>query len=247
MTRLYSTTFDGSQKTDRHLTPPMTPLVDIHTHNPALYDNVISLLSVRAGVDASTIRHYPFSVGVHPWDAATVQNPTDLLNDFLKLHPAAIGEIGLDSLHDNSNLNVQLSLLQDQLAFAQLHNLPVIIHSVRTLQQILALLDKFPTLTAIFHSFIGNRIQAQSIIRRGHFISAGLTSLASPKTLDALSCVPLDRLFLETDDCGCQILHIYNYAASALNIPLSTLTQQLYSNFLLIFKQHGNSNLGSTH
>ena len=219
----------------------MTPFVDIHTHVNFRSNNTIALLSVRAGVDNS-VPHHPFSVGIHPWDAGLVnEDPELLLQSFLPLHPAAIGEIGLDSLHSTSTIDQQSSLFRKQLYFAHSNNLPVIIHSVRTLQQILRIMDDFPSVKAVFHSFIGNRIQAQQIIDRGHFISAGLTSLASHKTLDALSYIPANRLFLETDDNLSPIQTVYNIAAEKLALKPVSLIYQIYLNYSQLFNSHGNS------
>ena len=218
----------------------MSSFVDIHTHSHRYNENIISVFSLRVGVDDDFPPHYPFSFGIHPWDAGTIDFNKVEMDRLLKYQPVAVGEIGLDFLHNHNTRNTQISLFRQQLEFAQQHQLPVIIHSVRTLHDVLKILKLYPSLTAIFHGFIGNRMQAANILTLGHSISLGPAALRSPKTLDALTVIPYKYLFLESDNSLSDIRILYASIASKLGVSTEFLCNQLYLNYSNIFNIHGN-------
>ncbi|CNB82682.1 putative metalloenzyme [Yersinia frederiksenii] len=114
----------------------------------------------------------------------------------------AVGEIGLDLYMDEPQLPRQLALLHAQLKLARQHDLPVILHSRRSHDQLAAALRKI-TLprTGVVHGFAGSLAQAQAFIRLGYYIGVGgtITYERAQKTRNVMAALPLSALLLETD------------------------------------------------
>ncbi len=53
--------------------------------------------------------------------------------------------------------------------------------------------------------------------------------------MEAARNIPLERLFLETDDSDITIEQIYTTASAALGIPQEQLKEQIYHNYIRVF------------
>ena len=210
----------------------MPDFVDIHTHAPEV--SGIRIYSRRLGVE-EVIPARPYSEGIHPWDVISVGNTAPLIKLLLTDNIAAVGEIGLDKLHND--YPKQIEVFKAQLDVAERRKLPVIIHCVRALEDVLKILAGFHTGPVIFHSYIGSVQQTQRLYESGYYISAGNISLESSKTLESLRNFPPDRLFLETDDTGLPIETIYEKTSQVLNIPENELVRQIYDNYKTVFPE----------
>lgn len=193
----------------------------------------------------------PFSVGIHPWQVAAFDNLQlddpqleSALNEVQSAPAWAVGEIGLDFapsiVSDHSDLPEQKAeqearqktLFTAQLRIAEERRLPVVLHCVRAFEPVMEILAAHPRLPAvIFHGFIGSHEQAVRAVHKGHLLSFGQRSLSSPKTVEALKSIPLDNIFLETDDSPTPIADIYSRVAALLAVPLPQLTKHLYYNY----------------
>lgn len=193
----------------------MTKLVNIHTHHPTGF-----------AIE-------PVAVGIHPWEASSRS-----VSEIESLIPKAdaIGEIGLDSACD-VDIERQLSLFCEQLELAERYQKPVVIHCVRTFEQVMNCLAKHNLRAVIFHGFIGSPEQAKRAIERGYFLSFGERTFHSLKSLDSLQKTPLDQLFCETDDSPITIEEIYSQIADALNISTESLISITNENYNKIFHQ----------
>ncbi len=89
----------------------------------------------------------------------------------------------------------------------------------------------------IFHGFVGSPQQARRAVNSGYHLSLGERSLTSPKTMEAMRYIPLEAMFLETDDSAVPIGDIYVRASNILAIPVARLKEQLYTNYINIFEQ----------
>lgn len=189
----------------------MSRYVDIHTHHP-------------------TFRHIePQAVGVHPWRAAEQQ-----FNE-LKIEGAiAIGEIGLDYACKVDRV-VQERVLREQLTVAVRRDLPVVLHCVRAFEPMMKILSEYDLRAVIFHGFIGSVQQAERAVSRGYYLSFGVGAFRSPKTLEALRLMPLDRLFVETDESEVGIENVYERVAQTRGVELEELKYKLEENYKKIF------------
>jgi TatD DNase family protein len=152
--------------------------------------------------------------------------------------PIAIGEIGLDyaQAKEKTERERQQIIFALQLDIAANRNLPVIIHSVRALEDTLRIMREHPIPAAIFHGFTGSPEEAARITGAGYYLSFGERSFRSNKTIEALGRTSTGRLFLETDESDVSIAEIYRKAAEILNITIGDLQKQIINNYQKIFK-----------
>lgn len=114
----------------------------------------------------------------------------------------AIGEIGLDYFVTNAVVKQQQTLLIQQLKLAKQYELPVILHSRKSHDQLAALLRRFDVpKKGVIHGFSGSLSQANAFIQLGYFIGIGgvITYERAKKTRAVVAQLPLRSLVLETD------------------------------------------------
>ena len=143
------------------------------------------------------------AVGIHPHEAAEVSE--DWLNELDKISSdkkaVAIGEIGLDYHYDFSPRDIQMKVFEAQMAFAEEKNMPVVIHDREAHGDTLAVIDKFPNVKGVLHSFSGSYEMAEYLVRKGWYISfsGSVTFKTAEKLRHAVTAVPIDRVMCETD------------------------------------------------
>ncbi len=184
-------------------------LIDIHTHHPT--DEVTT----------------PIAVGIHPWDAAmrSVAEIAPLIAE-----AEVIGEVGLDAAC-GIDLGQQMSVFREQLALAEQFNKPVILHCVRSFEQMMKVLTEYHLRAVIFHGFIGSPEQARRAVEQGYFLSFGERTFRSPKTVKALQQTPINQLFVETDESHTPISRIYAQIAELRGISIDQLAIATKDNF----------------
>lgn len=211
----------------------MSSLIDIHTHSRSRRN--IEIVSVRLG-SAPLDAERPVSAGIHPWDADMPSDKAACYMDILKnVSLDAIGETGLD-YSVGADRAKQAALFESQLAIAAKRALPVIIHSVRAQRESMKILDRYPLRGVIFHGFTGSEEQMREIAKRGYFISFGFRTMQSPKTARALRSVPVNRLFLETDDSDRPIEEMYAFAAELRGAAAQSLQTDIFNNYQTLFQ-----------
>lgn len=181
--------------------------VDVHTHHRR--EDILS----------------PTMAGIHPWDATKgVALPNPLSAD-------VIGEIGLDYACDVER-SAQLAIFRKQLLLAEELRKPVVLHVVRAMEDTLKVVAEYNLQAVVFHGFIGSREQAERCLKRGYYLSFGTRSLRSTKTLRALEYVPLDRLFVESDDdAQLDIRTLYDAIARIKGISVDELLHAIRENY----------------
>lgn len=189
------------------------PEVNIHTHRPT-----------GRGIELRT-------AGIHPWDAAGAC-AAELLP--IGAEVQAIGEIGLDAVRGPA-ADEQLRVLREQLALAERLGLPVVLHCVRAFEPLMRELAAYTLPGVIFHGFIGSPRQAQRALDAGCFLSFGLRSFRSPRTVAALRATPEDQLFCETDDGPEPIGAVYARMAALRGAEPEALRRKLWENYERLF------------
>lgn len=154
-------------------------------------------------------RDYPplfAALGLHPLYIAQHQEAElEQLAGFLASRPrklVAVGEIGLDLYMENPQFERQQRLLKAQLKLAKEHDLPVILHSRRSHDQLAAMLRRSEVpRRGVVHGFAGSLSQAQAFIRLGYYIGVGgtISYERAQKTRSVMAQLPLTSLLLETD------------------------------------------------
>lgn len=199
----------------------------------------VACLSVEELLQEITPKEYT-TAGIHPWwiedyskdEIASFKSHVTSLVQNKKLW--AIGETGIDRAYPEF-LDDQLELFQWHFELAENHHLPLIIHSVRAGSDFLQILkNRKPTTPWIFHDFRGNENLMKDLLRLhpGSFFSFGMSIDNSPQIRELLPMVPVENLFLETDDQKHLDIHdIYLRAAHQLQMDSAFLKAQIWHNF----------------
>jgi TatD DNase family protein len=115
---------------------------------------------------------------------------------------SAIGEIGLDFFRDETYRIQQLEAFKLQLFWAMERDLPVVIHSRKSLQECIKLIKTLGNgkIRGIFHCFSGSVEEAKTILDLGMYLGIGGVFTYKNSGLPAvLKEIGLDRVVLETD------------------------------------------------
>ena len=202
-------------------------LIDTHTH---LYDSKFNedrSQAIKKAIDEGVERMYMPNI-----DKGTIDGMLALEVEFpdhcfamMGLHPCsvkedyeeelqivrswldrrsfkAVGEIGIDLYWDKTFVKEQETAFLRQVEWAIEFDLPIVIHSRESIDEILSLLQpiKDPKLRGIFHCFTGNLQQANAIIDLGFLMGIGGVLTFKKSGLDkVLEEVDLRHLVLETD------------------------------------------------
>ncbi|MBN2302845.1 MAG: TatD family hydrolase [Anaerolineae bacterium] len=208
-------------------------LVDTHCHlNLHAYDDIRPAVIheaeaagvtriINPGIDLPSTREaveladkYPgvyAAAGVHPNSTANFGSAALETVRLLADHPkvVAIGEIGLDYYWDKVPKEKQRHAFEQQLALAADLELPVIIHSRETGDDVLDILvawvknlpDSLRDRPGVLHSFSGTQEQADRAVETGFYL--GFTGPVTFKKAEELRRIAArvrpDRILVETD------------------------------------------------
>ncbi|TXR54133.1 TatD family hydrolase [Reinekea thalattae] len=202
----------------QHIVPAITP---------AQWPKVMALQSPSIHI----------ALGTHPWYVENPEQEQAELLRFLKesssmltessstaQRPVAIGEIGLDfypAKQPRPSKEIQLESFSQQLAIAESHQLPVIVHAVKAHNEVIETLKKFPEIRGVIHAFNGSIEIAQQYLALGFCFGAGPLLLKSQKLTRVFAQLPLANILLETD---APYMKAATYSSEALSNPLLILT-----------------------
>jgi len=141
-------------------------------------------------------------VGIHPHDTKDndVSDIRQLIEKYRK-DIVGVGEIGLDYYYDNSPRTRQCEVLREQLALAREFDLPVSFHVREAFDDFWPILDEFPGVRGVLHSFTDTQKNLEEGIRRGLYIGInGISTFTKdPLQQEMYAKVPLKYVLLETD------------------------------------------------
>ncbi|MFC2137699.1 TatD family hydrolase [Bacteroidota bacterium] len=144
------------------------------------------------------------TLGLHPSSVnKNYKKELKIIEDWIKeVEICAIGEIGIDLYWDKTNIEEQKEALKSQIKITIKNDLPIIIHSRESFNEIIDVLDTFKSekLTGIFHCFTGTIEQAEIIISRGFSLGIGGVVTFKNSGLDnTLKNIDISHIILETD------------------------------------------------
>lgn len=216
------------------------PFVDIHTHLNRNEPETIIVQNIFPGepVAKFTGRNF-YSVGLHPWHIKS-EEVNDALISMVKEtleneHVCFVGECGLDKLAKTS-FEEQIRVFRAQVVLAEEWKRPVILHCVKAYNEIMELHIKLkPDTPWILHGYTGGPLLTKQLAQRGFYFSFG-KSLFNPKSksIESLRWLPLDRIFLETDEFQGNVEEIYRKAAVLKEISPELLKQEIWNNFNIV-------------
>ena len=149
-------------------------------------------------------RMYPM-MGLHPCSIKkdSFEGELTIVEERLSNYKyKGVGEIGLDYYWDKSNIEEQKEALKIQLALARQYELPVILHSRDSFDDLIEIIENYGEgLSGIFHCFTGNVEQAERVIRLKTFYMGigGVLTFKNSGLDKTIENINLEHLVLETD------------------------------------------------
>ena len=148
-----------------------------------------------------------YALGIHPlFTPHATEQDLQALEQALNQaqgdpHLVAVGEIGLDGFVPGLDMARQQHFYRAQLALAQRHGLPVLLHVRRSADALLSGLRQCPVVGGLAHAFNGSRQQADQFMAMGFKLGFGgaLTFDRALQLRRLASELPLNALVLETD------------------------------------------------
>ncbi|MBN1820485.1 MAG: TatD family hydrolase [Prolixibacteraceae bacterium] len=211
--------------------------IDIHTHKDHFDPEIISVRNIYPGdgFGAYNGRNY-YSTGLHPWHIKSTSENDESLATIKKSvqfdHVVFIGECGLDKLCE-TNFEEQKRVFIKQIELSEEFNKPVLIHCVKATDDILEIKKELkPDNPWILHGFNGNLNQALQLIKYGFLFSFGkILFNKSSKAIESFQKLPLDSVFIETDEFSGSVRDIYKKASEIRDIDISLLARSMEINF----------------
>lgn len=149
------------------------------------------------------------ALGLHPYFLS--EHTTDHLTALDQLlnqqhtKVVAVGETGLDFFDRTitaQNKAMQVELFTGHVQLACQHQLPLIIHSRKSHDEVLKILRRFkPERAGIIHAFSGSEQQAQQYLNLGFKLGfgGGITYPRATKTRHLAATLPIGSIVIETD------------------------------------------------
>ena len=157
----------------------------------------------RALRAAETIEGCRAVVGIHPHDAAAVDDALFERIAALARHPrvVGIGETGLDFHYDRSPRDRQAAEFRRFVRLARERDLPLVVHSRAAADETLAILREEDPGPAVLHCFTYGPDVARRAAELGLYVSfSGIVTFRKAGDVrEAARIVPRDRILVETD------------------------------------------------
>jgi TatD DNase family protein len=165
-----------------------------------------SLGAARSAVELAERRSDVFAtVGVHPHDASTLDEPMEAeLRALLgRERVRALGEVGLDFHYDHSPREVQREVFRRMVSLARSVKKPLVIHTRSAPDETLAILEGEGArdVGGIIHCFSEDRTFATRALDLGFYLSfSGILTFKNARSVhDVARAAPADRILVETD------------------------------------------------
>lgn len=199
-------------------------LFNFHHHN---LGNFYGIYNLELG---ENVPESYFSVGIHPKNID--ENWEKHFEAFKKISLLdkclAIGECGLDALID-IDANLQKTVFERQILWANEIQKPVIIHCVKRFQELIPF-QKLAEVPLIIHGFNKRKSVTDEMLKHGFFLSFGKSVLYNLSLQSILKEIPIDKIFLETDDTDFDIAELYQKVSEIKEISLEELQKKISEN-----------------
>jgi len=142
------------------------------------------------------------AIGFHPNDLKDIKEEDYIFleDNVVNKKIVAVGEIGLDYHHEDTDKELQKKHFIRQLELAKKYDLPVIIHSRDSIQDTYNILKEYPV-RGVLHCYSGSLEMAREFIKLGYYISVGgiITFKNAKNIIEVIKNIDLSYVLLETD------------------------------------------------
>ena len=222
-----------------NLFPSEEDFIDLHTHNTDTQPHVYSILNLFLTDFPEIPSTRPLSIGMHPWHIipesleftiSTIKEAASLSN------VVAIGETGLDKAI-RTPLDLQIKIFNEHIHTAEEVKKPMIIHCVKANQELRAIKKSVnPSMPWILHGYHGSEQLTEELVLQGFYFSLNDWIKKNPaKGQMILSRIPVQNIFLETDEYQVPIYDLYQYTAEIMKIDIAGLKNSVNRNFHTAF------------
>ncbi len=162
--------------------------------DPSSNREVLELSAKYENVYAALGYFYSFADEITDEDISLLDS--QLTNDKV----IAVGEIGIDYYHTKDNADKQKELFEKMIGLAQKHDLPVIVHSRKAIQDTFEILKKHDVVGSL-HCYQGSGEMAREFIKLGFYIGIGgpVTHTNNKKIRKMLKKIDINHILVETD------------------------------------------------
>lgn len=212
------------------------PYIDIHTHG---YRSPFAITSMTPEQFRRTDPDGPgyVTVGLHPWYGQGLQSDDFevILNAAKEGWIVGVGESGIDRRKGMLNIEQQMQIFEHHIQIAEDYELPLIIHCVRAVADILSLRRTYKKTPWIIHGFFGNEQEIAQCMKHEIRLSPGIAlmiymGMNNHKLLDRIKLIDIEMLYLETDGVEIEIEKIYEIAAKSINRGKGDLAEIIRKN-----------------
>lgn len=142
------------------------------------------------------------SVGIHPNEVQNEELDIELLKKQAENKKViAIGEIGIDLYRNKDNFAKQKTYFVEQIKLAMHLNLPIIVHSRNSANEIYEILKDYKGVKGVMHCYSEHLELVDKFIELGFYIGVGgiITFKNAHEVREIAKKIPLDRILIETD------------------------------------------------
>ena len=165
--------------------------------------NVESVNQIREYAEKYSYMYY--SIGIHPMEVEkkiSINSIEQMIKNELE-NPStkllAIGETGLD-YHFHYPIELQKKYFIEQIKLANKYNLPIIIHSRESQEDVEKILRENPvTKAGIMHCYSGTPQMSSKFIEMGYYLGVGGPVTRYKDIQETVKITPIDKLVIETD------------------------------------------------
>ena len=146
-----------------------------------------------------------YSIGIHPMEVEkeiSLSQIEKIFEDELKNKDSklvAIGETGLD-YHFNYPVELQKKYFIEQIRLANKYELPIIIHSRESQEDVEKILrENVVKKAGIMHCYSGTPEMSKKFVEMGHYLGVGGPVTRYKDVQETVRITPIDRIVIETD------------------------------------------------
>ncbi len=170
-----------------------------------ILSNSVDLKSAKKHLKLKQIEQVEIALGLHPSNSVfgmkkeEIEKTLNFVEEKID-KASAVGEIGLDYKHGNTNdkRKTQKKVLKRQLLTALEYDKPVVIHSRRSHHDCFKALKEYSPKKVLMHWFYDEKF-LNKIVNRNYFVSVGPSVFTDKHVQNFAKKIPLKNLLLETD------------------------------------------------